>query len=81
MGLKMKTKMNRKWLKNDNCERPYLLPAHARIPTVLPVEPVEPLPPPAETPTLVGGYGFVRIGVQVALGLPVTIPIHFCSLW
>ena len=48
----------------------HLLPTHARIPTILPVEPVEPLPPPTETPTLVGGYGFVRVGVRVALEYP-----------
>ena len=43
-----------------------LVPTH----TCIPAEPAKPLPQPAGTLTLVGGYGFVRVGVQVALEYP-----------
>ena len=38
--------------------------------TCIPAEPAEPLPQPAGTLTLVGGYGFVWVRVQVALEYP-----------
>lgn len=43
-----------------------LVPAQARIPA----KPAKPLPQPAETRTLVGGYGFVWVRVRVALKYP-----------
>ena len=38
--------------------------------TCIPAEPAEPLPQPAGTLTLVGGYGFVWVRVRVALEYP-----------
>ena len=43
-----------------------LVPAQACIPA----KPAKPLPQPAETRTLVGGYGFVWVRVRVALKYP-----------